>query len=417
MKDRPSPPLSQIFSAALLIAGTCIGAGMLALADVTGIAGFFPSLIAMLTVFLAMTLSGLLLAEASLWMPEGAHYLTIAEKLTGKVGKVLSWFLFLFISYASLIAYTAEGGSVVHDFCEALFGWGPGKIGGAITFLLAFGFLVDFGTAFVGRINAILFIAMITAYTLIILGGIPSIQLSRLGHREWPTIWYLFPFLLTSFSFHTVVPSMTPFLNKNRKALICALTIGTLVTLLVYLLWLWVVLGAIPVEGGEGLQQAFLQGDRATKFFFAHVPRWVAVSAEFFAFFAMVTSFLGMGLGLFDFLADGLKVEKKGKGKALLAFFIIVPTLFVATQFERIFLLAIDASGGYGDTLLSGILPALFVWRGRYVFGYPAKLSFLGKGAIVFVFAFFAFCLALEIMIHSGWICTLVAYCQQRLVA
>ncbi len=33
--------------------------------------------------------------------------------------------------------------------------------------------------------------------------------------------------------------------------------------------------------------------------------------ADFFCFFAIVTSFLGIALGLFDFLADGLKIPRK----------------------------------------------------------------------------------------------------------
>ncbi|MGL5262987.1 MAG: aromatic amino acid transport family protein, partial [Candidatus Rhabdochlamydia sp.] len=63
----------RILSAAFLISGTCIGGGMLALPVETSQMGFFPSLLAMAFTWIFMTVTGLLLVEANLWMQEGAH--------------------------------------------------------------------------------------------------------------------------------------------------------------------------------------------------------------------------------------------------------------------------------------------------------------------------------------------------------
>src|SRR5689334_9836734 len=101
--QQKSPSIATVISAIFLVAGTCIGGGMLALPIATGISGFYPSLAVMLVCWLAMAASALLLLEVNLWMEEGAHIITMSSRLLGPVGKAVSWVLYLFICYASLV--------------------------------------------------------------------------------------------------------------------------------------------------------------------------------------------------------------------------------------------------------------------------------------------------------------------------
>ena len=125
-----------------------------------------------------------------------------------------------------------------------------------------------------------------------------------------------------------------------------------------------------------------------------------------FAFFAIVTSFLGITLGLFDFLSDGLKIKKeKLQGKIALGLLIALPTLLIATQFERAFMTAMDASGGFGDSIMNGIIPALMVWKGRYYMKYPDTYRTPGgKTLLLAVLGFFIFSLSIEILALCGFI-------------
>ena len=88
--------MKNLFGATLLIAGTCIGGGMLALPVDTGLAGFFPAALFMILSWAFMTATALLLVEANLWMEEGTHVMTMATRLLGKFGKYTSLVLFLF---------------------------------------------------------------------------------------------------------------------------------------------------------------------------------------------------------------------------------------------------------------------------------------------------------------------------------
>lgn len=399
------PKLESIISALFLVAGTCIGGGMLALPVATGISGFLPSVAAMFLCWMMMTGSALLLLEASLWMKEGEHMISIASRLLGAPGRIICWILYLFISYCSIVAYTAGGGGQVVHALNAFAGWELSKSTGCLLFVVVLGVVVDLGTRIVGRVNAILFIAMMLAYVFLIIMGVSEVKSSLLlENQNWSYSLMAIPLLLTSFSFQTMVPSLTPYLNRHVNALRGAIIGGTSLTFIVYLVWEWLVLGIIPIEGPSGLASALAKGNPATQFLrqVASSP-YLWIVAEYFAFFALVTSFLGITLGLFDFLSDGLKLKKEGTHKIVLAVLIIVPTLFFATNYERAFIVALESSGGFGDSLLNGIIPILMVWVGRYSKKLPSNpLVPGGKFVLGMMFLFFVFTLFLEVLLSSG---------------
>lgn len=414
--EKPVQPVNygSMISALFLVAGTCIGGGMLALPVATGISGFFPSVLMMAICWLAMTASALFLLEVNLWMKEGAHIITMASTILGPVGKVVSWCVFLFISYASIVAYTAAGGTLMNDAIGTILGMTISKEWGCLIFIVLFGGIIYLGNQTVGRVNTILFIAMIAAYLALVGTGVSEVKTSLLSHRHWPTSFLAIPLLLTTFSFQTMLPSLTSYLKQNAKALRWAIVGGTTITFIIYIIWQWMVLGIIPVQGPNSLIDALELGEPVTRFLREHVQSgWVSAFAEYFAFFALVTSFLGIALGLFDFLSDGLKIPNKGKGRILLSLLIIVPTYFFATYFERIFILALDTSGGFGDSILNGIMPVLMVWIGRYIYKFPDEHRTPGgKFLLILVFAFFSFSLILETFIHLGWACSIFETCQ-----
>ena len=117
----------------------------------------------------------------------------------------------------------------------------------------------------------------------------------------------------------------------------------------------------------------------------------ILILGRTFAFFALVTSFLGVGVGLVDFLADGLKIEKqKKKNRFLLLFVAFVPPLFFSLVNPSIFLQALGLAGGFGCALLLGVLPILMVWKAKYKM--KAQLledSILGKRSVLLILLLF----------------------------
>jgi tyrosine-specific transport protein len=267
-------------------------------------------------------------------------------------------------------------------------------------FIFVFGMVTYLGSKIIGRVNTILFVAMMAAYVALVGMGLDEVNLLLLRHENWPVTLMAMPFLLTSFSFQTMVPSLTPYLHRHVRSMRWAIIGGTTVAFLVYLIWQTLLLGIVPAHGEMGLVEAFNKGESPIQFLAEHVHgSALSVFAGFFAFFALVTSFLGITMGLFDFLSDGLQIPEKGAGQIFLGAIVIIPTLFFAIYFERMFLLALDTSGGFGDSILNGIIPVLMVWTGRYYYGFKGPYEVPGgKWLLCGVFIFFAFTLVIEVL-------------------
>lgn len=393
----------------MLVAGTCIGGGMLALPVATGQAGFFPSFFMMLLGWVFMTITALYLSEVNMWMEKGSHVITMASRLLGPIGKCVAWILYLFIGYASLIAYTAGGKDLLKaGLFNALSIQLPDTLA-IFIFVILFVAIVYFGNIFVGRVNAILMIGLVVSYLLLITLGMPFIEWKMLLRKDWGTTLIAVPLLLTIFSFQTIVPSLTIYLQQDGKALRRSIIWGTTIALVVYLIWQALVLGTVLLDGENGLAQALSEGKMATEFLRLSFDNpWIGSIAEFFAFFAIVTSFLGIGLGLYDFLADGLKIPKKGLGNASLALLIAVPILFFVFTMERVFLRALDATGGIGDSILNGMIPALMLWVGRYKKNLVSEYRIPGgKVLIVLILIYAVFVFVIEVLGKFGVIARL----------
>src|ERR1700730_18015751 len=98
--------------ATFMIAGCCIGAGMIGLPVMSALAGFIPSSLAMLLCYFFATGTGLLILEATLWFDEKVNLISMAGFALGKAGKALTWFLFLFLFYCLFVAYIDGGGQL-----------------------------------------------------------------------------------------------------------------------------------------------------------------------------------------------------------------------------------------------------------------------------------------------------------------
>ncbi len=351
-------------------------------------AGFVPSIITMTLAWIFMTLTGLYYAEANLWLPKGAHVMTMASKLLGPVGKYSSLILFLFIDYASLVAYNAAGGTLMGHFVEWALGIRIERSLELFLFAIVFGSLLYLGTKIIGRINTILVAGLIAAYAALIGLGINEIKASMLATMGFKHAPMALPLVLTTFSFQMIVPSLTPYLNRDARAIKKAIILGTTIPFAVYLIWQAVVLGIVPIDA---LEQAFSDGVAATEPLRGAInARALMLCADAFAFFAIVTSYLGIGLSLYDFLSDSIHMPRKGLGKIFLCALVLIPSLFFAIVYPRAFLVALEVTGGYGDTILNGLIPIGMIWVGRYVKKLDGPLHIWGGKRLLVVMALFA---------------------------
>lgn len=399
-ESAPTYSLPRLLAAMFLVAGTCIGGGMLALPVATSMAGFWPSAVAMGVASCFMAMTGLLFIEVALWMEPGVHIMTMTSRMLGPVGKWIAAILYLFIGYASLIAYTNGGGNLLEDELGWRFGTTIPVSIYCTLIAVVLGGVIALGNKVVGRVNAILFVGMVASYLLLIVMGVREINWMNLRHHDGGATIYALPLVLTIFSYQAIVPSLPLYVGRHPGALRWAIVGGVVLALIIYIIWQLLILGVVPYEGPHGLREAYDNGQAATGAFryFTHNP-WVPLTGHFFAFFALVTSFLGIGLGLFDFLADGLHLQRTGTQKIMITLLIVVPTLILAIKWSRAFLVALDTTGGFGDAVLNGMIPVAMVWAGRYVKGTATgHRLFGGQPLLVVLFLFATFVFGIELL-------------------
>lgn len=373
---------------ALLVAGTSIGGGMLALPVLTSPGGFLPSLALYLICALFMALTGLLFLELSLHMEEGTNLISMAEKTLGVPGKAVSWILYLFLFYCLNVAYLVGCGDLILD----TLGLTLPRSYGPLIFALTFIPFIYGGAKVIGRFNYFLMGALAFFYIGFVILGTPEIHPDRLARVNWPAALGALPIAFTAFAYQGIIPTLVTYLDRDIKKLKTSIWLGTLIPLATYAVWQALILGIVPFNGQGGLAEALENGRNAVYPLkeFLNNPDILRLG-HYFAFFALLTSFLGVSLGLVDFLADGLKIKKNLSGKLIILALIFFPTLTIAVSYPHIFLQALDFAGGYGCALLLGLLPILMAAKQRQMHPELPPLVKGGSWVLVALGAFVVF--------------------------
>ena len=123
--------------------------------------------------------------------------------------------------------------------------------------------------------------------------------------------------------------------------------------------------------------------------------------ADFFRLFisiSMLTAFLGVSLGLTDFLADGLKRKKTGMDALFVYGAAFLPPLLLVFYKPYMFLVAMSFAGVCCIVILV-FLPACMAWAGRYQKQFTGPMTLLGGKitlALIIVLALCLFTLGLK---------------------
>ena len=112
---------NPVLGGALLVAGSCIGAAMLAMPLRAGFAGYIPSSVAFFICWVFMLTTALMLVEVNVHIGQGCSLVSMADKTLGRWGKICTWFLFLCLFYALMVAYSFESGLLLAGQTELSF--------------------------------------------------------------------------------------------------------------------------------------------------------------------------------------------------------------------------------------------------------------------------------------------------------
>lgn len=356
--------MNKTVGSTLLVAGTMIGAGMLAMPLTSAGIGFGLTLVLLLGLWALLTFSALLFVELYQTAESDAGIGTLAEQYFGKTGRIIATAVLIIFLYALIAAYISGGGSLLKDLLPESFG---DKVS-VLLFTVIFGSFIVIGTHSVDKINRVLFFVMLAAFAVVLSLMLPEIKFDNLMATpiDKALIISASPVFFTAFGFHGSIPSLNKYLDGNVKALRFSILVGSAITLCAYILWQLSTHGLLTQN--EFLQilkeDATLNG--LVKATFAITGSNVIASAvKLFSTLALITSFLGVGLGLLECIEDLLKRSfNVTAGRISLGLLTFIPPLVFALFYPEGFILALGYAGQM-FAFYAVVLPVSLVWKAR----------------------------------------------------
>ncbi|WP_265435863.1 aromatic amino acid transporter [Aeromonas media] len=359
MTSKPS-----VTGGACIIASVCVGAGMLGLPSAGAGAWTSWSSLAIILTMIVMTVSGWMLLEAFKPYELTASFNSVTKDLLGHKINVFNNLTVYFVGGILLYAYITSSGLILSGLL------GINSQLASVLFVLVFSCFVWHSTRAVDRISVVLIAFMVLSFVFGVSGLAANIDATMLFHSlteelgQAPYALAMLPVALTSFGYHHSVASMRAYYGEEQKAKQAILG-GTLIALALYLLWLLSIFGNLPrnafgpiiAKGGDvdvllGALASVIESKR------------VSNAINLFSMAAILSSFIGVGLGVFDYLADLFKFDNSRQGRAKSWGVTFLPPLLLSLLFPFGFVVAIGYAGA-AATVWACIIPALLAKKSR----------------------------------------------------
>ncbi|ALR78529.1 low affinity tryptophan permease TnaB [[Enterobacter] lignolyticus] len=389
MKDSSKTTYSS-FWGVMVIAATVVGGGMFALPVELSGAWFVWGACILVIAWFSMLHSGLLLLEATLNYPVGSSFNTVTKDLMGKKWNVLNGITIAFVLYILTYAYISANGAIISETLAMNSGFSvsPRAVGICTAAIAAS--ILWLSSMAASRVASLFLGINITAF-IIVCGTLflhvdytTLVDISAVQRDEksyFPYIFMAIPVCLASFGFHGNIPSLIITYGKRKAKLIKSIVFGSLLALVVYLLWLYCTMGNIPrthfseiIAAGGNINQLVKSligtGHNDT----------VKLCLLIFSNLAIASSFFGVTLGLFDYLCDLLKTGNTGISRVKIVLLTFVPPCILYIIFPDGFIYGIGGAG-LCATIWAVIIPALLALKSRKRF--PEKTFTVWGGSVI----------------------------------
>ncbi len=372
--------MKPFLAAVATLVGATVGAGVLGIPYVVSQAGFWTGMAVIAALGIATLILNLYMGEVVL-RTEGNHQISgYAEKYTGKPGKLLAGAFMIFGIYGALVAYMIGIGNAAS---AAL---GGNHILYSLAFLAIGSLIVIRGIKSLGIAELLITSLMVAVVILIPLFSASNLHMTNLNGWDVQKLMVPFGVVLFAFMGSAAIPEMREELRRDRKQLRKAIIIGTLIPLVIYILFAAVVVGLVG-DGFSSLKEDERIATIALKLF---VHPEIAVLANLFAALTMTTSFMALAYALRGTFQYDFKANKKAAIAATLlvplAIFLIDALAADVTSFIGILGTVGAVTGG-----VTGILIVAMHWKASKSKGrkpeFSLKPNIAIAAALILIFA------------------------------
>ncbi len=356
-----------------IILGTCIAAGLLGLPIITANNHYMISIMMIVSAWCLMTLGAWCLMKVTLWSPKNSNFISMSEATLGKLGKYVTWIIYLFLLYSLICAYLAATGDVIQALLNAIH-ISVTRSWATVLSTISIGAIIYHGIRSVDLCNRVLMSVKLIICIAIIVLVAPHAHLQPLV-KEGDFVWRGSAWLviICAFGYATIIPSIRDYLDNDEKKLQRIVLIGSIIPLVLYLTWIAVIQGTISRYGEHGLVSMNNSANTNSLLMrqliaMSHYSLLDSMSVVFISI-CSITGLLGASLCMTDFLADGLGQKKEGMKKLLIVCLTLLPSTVIVTIKPSLFIQAL----AYADMCCIYILILLPV--AMYVRGRILKLS------------------------------------------
>lgn len=383
--------------------GGAVGAGMFALPIVSAGVGFVWAALGLLLVWFATYRVSLMLMQVNLEFPIGSSFNTVVKQKLGPAWALLNNLSIAFIMYVLMYAFTTAGGSIL-DFTLGIFVSAeslPSRPYLSIIFTLAIALLIWAGSSSVSRFSGLALAIMLVLLGLVVANLSGMVKLSNLESSvsQLSYAGTMLPVFVTAFACGGLVPSLVKHYSGDPARVAACLRYGTLASLAIYLVWLAVTLGVLT---STALQEVVAQGGNM-----GDLVAGLGAAGDFgslnllltvFSHLAIITSFLSVGLGLFDFVLDILQHHRPTIRRVSAVVICFVPPAVMSFVYPYGFVSAISYAG-LAVCFSFFLVPALMKAKsGRVQGGTTWQL----QTGVLGVFAFTLLVIGLKLLAIAG---------------
>ncbi len=359
---------NKILGSALMIAGTTIGAGMLAMPLTSAGMGFGATALLLVGLWALLAYTGLLFMEVYQTAPQkDVGVASLAEQYFGLIGRVLATFSLLVLLYALLAAYITGGGSLLAGVMPEMANADMKLKISILIFTAVLGTFVVVGVKSVDGLTRVLFLGKIVAFIAVLLMMLPKAKLENLTAIPLDNLLIIsaIPIFFTAFGFHVIMGTINSYLDADIGKIRKSIYIGTAIPLVAYLLWQLATHGVLSQNEFTTIltQDPTLNGlVKATSQITGSTI--LGEMVRLFSVLALITSFLGVSMGIFEGVGDLLKRLNLPTNRLWLTIATFTPPILFALFYPNGFIKAL----GYAGLLFAFygmILPIGLAWKAR----------------------------------------------------
>ena len=366
------------WEAALLVTGTAVGGGCMALPYFTSAGGFLPAL-AMLALSYALLLgSALVLVEPTIRVWEdrpgkAVSMSSVVETYLGPRVGLAAGVTFWTLINCTLVSQLAKCGELVATAVfggAAAAGAGGGGVGGGsaaaaaatVVWVSRLGSVVAAATLSAaalsrgaGRINAVATAGLFGGFASACVVGAPGVNPALLLTSNLAAAAPALPAIMQTMTYAEAIPTVVDMCRGSRAKTRRVLALGSLGPALMYALWLAVTLGRDSLA-----KCAAAGGDLAGKILAEGGALGLATAT--IAACASASTLIGCYLALSRFNADAFDTNLSARNVKLVAL-TVLPSLLVSMKGPELYYLMIKFAGTVPVAFLWGVLPPLVCWR------------------------------------------------------